>query len=76
MLARQVLYYLSHAPSLCAWDIFEIGSHFMPRPAWTKILPPIYISLIAGMKGMYNHAQPSLVEMGSHKPFAWSGLIP
>jgi hypothetical protein len=39
VLARQVLYYLSHSTSpLSHWLFFESGSHFMPRLTWTAIL--------------------------------------
>jgi hypothetical protein len=43
MLAGQVLYHLSHLLALLALVIFEIGSEFKPRPAWT------YASHVAGM---------------------------
>jgi hypothetical protein len=37
-LARQGLYWLSHASCLFALVILEIGSCFLPRRAWTAIL--------------------------------------
>jgi hypothetical protein len=37
-LTRQALYHLSHSTSPLALVIFEIGSCFMPRWAWTMIL--------------------------------------
>jgi hypothetical protein len=42
-LARQGLYHLSHSASPFSLVILEIGSHFLPRLAWTTIL--FYISL-------------------------------
>jgi hypothetical protein len=38
VLAKQMLYNLSHSTSLLALVIFEIESCFMLRPAWTAIL--------------------------------------
>jgi hypothetical protein len=45
MFARQVLYRLSCTPTYFLLYIFEIGSCFLPRPAWTTILyfPPYHI---------------------------------
>jgi hypothetical protein len=37
--ARQALYHLSHASSPFCSSYFEIESHFLPRTAWTVILP-------------------------------------
>jgi hypothetical protein len=39
MLARQVLYHLSHASCAFSLVIFELGSHFFPRLGWTAVLP-------------------------------------
>jgi hypothetical protein len=38
LLARQVLYHLSHAAILFDLTIFEIRSTFMPRQAWRAFL--------------------------------------
>jgi hypothetical protein len=48
--------------------IFEIGSHIVPRPAWT-VIPLFVLSCIAGVTSECHHTQP-LTEMGSLKVFA------
>jgi hypothetical protein len=52
--------------------IFELGSHFTSRPAWTAVLL-LVLPHITGMTDMHHCNQP-LVEMGSCECFAWSGL--
>jgi disulfide bond formation protein DsbB len=53
--------------------IFEIRSCFMPRPAWTKILLLMFLT-IAGMTGVYHNTQLE-VEMGVSWTFypGWPG---
>jgi hypothetical protein len=54
VLAKQVLYYLSHAmPPLYALLIFEVVSHFLPGPAWTSVCA----SFVVGMTGACHCAQ-------------------
>jgi hypothetical protein len=55
-------------PALSVLVIFEIGSHFMPRPVWIAIL--FVFSHIAGITGIY-HCTQTLVEMGSHELFSF-----
>jgi hypothetical protein len=64
-LARQAFYHLSHTFSHFALVILEIGSLFLPRSAWTSILPTS-ASYVARMTGMY-YSIYLLVEMGSYK---------
>jgi hypothetical protein len=58
-------------PALFVLVIFETGSHFLPRLAWTTIL--FVLPCIAGMTGVPLHQL--LVEMGSPELFAKAGLI-
>jgi hypothetical protein len=51
--------------------IFETRSLFMLRQAWATTLL-FLLPQIARMT-VYCHVQP-LVQMGSHEPFAWTGL--
>jgi hypothetical protein len=55
-------------PALFALVIFEIGSHFMPGPAWTVIFLFV-LPCIARMMSKHHHAQ-LLVQMASHNFFA------
>jgi hypothetical protein len=74
-LARQAHYHLSYSTSpLCVGFIFKIGSHFMSRPTWMwDVILLFVLPRVAGMMGV-NHCTQALVEMESHKPFAWAGL--
>jgi hypothetical protein len=68
MQARQALYHLSHATNpFFALAIFEIGSHFMPRPSLTVIFLFV-LPCTAGMTGVHHSIKP-LVEMGSYNLF-------
>jgi hypothetical protein len=68
-----VLYHLGHSPALFVLGVFEIGSHFMHGTAWIVILLFV-LPHVDGMTGtVHQHAQ-LLVEMGSPKLFAPSGL--
>jgi hypothetical protein len=52
-------------PALFALVIFEIGSHFLPRLAWTMILLCMLITTV-GMIGAHHHAHPAF--------FCWDGV--
>jgi hypothetical protein len=52
--------------------IFEIGSCFMPRPAYTMTLLFV-LPQVAGMTGKHYHTQ-LWVEIVSCELFAWSGI--
>jgi hypothetical protein len=55
--------WVSHDAVLFALVIFEIGAHFVPKPAWTVVL--LFMpSHGAEMTGICHSAQP-LVEMVS-----------
>jgi hypothetical protein len=69
VLARQVLYYLSHAFSpLFALVILEIGSSFLFRLAWSYHRVKLLTSIV-GMTGEHHHTQLFSVKMGSFKLF-------
>jgi hypothetical protein len=68
-LLLQALYGVSHAPSPFALVTFEIGSCFLPKPAWTMTL------LFGWVTGTWHHTQP-LVEMGFHGLFAQADFDP
>jgi hypothetical protein len=55
-------------PATFAVGYFDIGSCFMPWPAWTSILL-FLLPCLPGMIGTCHSTQP-LVEMGSHELFA------
>jgi apolipoprotein N-acyltransferase len=76
MLARQVIYRLSHASSPVL-DIFQIGFVFCfvlvgLMLIWITIFS-IYFFHVAGMTGVCHHSQ-LLVEVGSRELFVWAGL--
>jgi hypothetical protein len=54
----------------------ELGSHFLPQPAWTEIflflVPPI-----AGMTGAHHHTKLFSVEIEPHELFGpgWPGTV-
>jgi hypothetical protein len=55
VLARQVLYYLSHASTpFCCSDFSDRVSHFCPGPA-SDCDPSTYASLIVGITGANHH---------------------
>jgi hypothetical protein len=58
---------LYNPPVLLYFGIFEIGSHFKPKPAWTVILMFVF-PLVAEMIGVSHHTQ-TLVEIGFHELF-------
>jgi hypothetical protein len=49
-------------------DVLEIGTHFLPRSAWTVILL-VYICPRRDERHTPLHTQPFLIEMGSCKIF-------
>jgi hypothetical protein len=64
MLARQILYHLSHIPSPFGLVILGMGPHIYAGGGLDSD-PAIYASCIAGMTGMHHCA---LVEMESQPP--------
>jgi hypothetical protein len=71
----RLLCHLSHTPSpFCFCYFSNMVSHLCPDYRLTYRDPPIYFSQIAGVAGTHHHAHISLVEMGSHEPFAQAGL--
>jgi hypothetical protein len=56
MLTRQALYCLSASHTFCS-GYLEIGSHFLPRLAWTIVLLFYASHTIAEMTGVHNHFQ-------------------
>jgi hypothetical protein len=67
-----ILCHLSHDSSAFCSGYLEIGSHFLPRLAWSKIFSFMFPT-IAGITGTHHHAQV-LVEMGSFELFSQAGL--
>jgi hypothetical protein len=63
-LARQVLYHLSHTPTLFALALFLIGSYVYAWAGLDHDPGSVYVSYVAGVIGMSYCAQ-MLVEMGS-----------
>jgi hypothetical protein len=59
-------------PGLFAPVILEIGSRFLPGPAWTMDLL-FYTSHCTGITGVQHHTR-LLVEVGSCELFSWAGL--
>jgi hypothetical protein len=64
-LARRVFYCLSHTSSPFALVILEIGSCFLPRPAWTSILL-FYISQGSCDDRCVSPCPTFFTEMGCH----------
>jgi hypothetical protein len=59
-------------PVLFALVIFEIGSRFLPGPRSSYLT----LSVIGGMTGASDLAQPLLLKWGLRNIFAWAGLKP
>jgi hypothetical protein len=61
-----------HQPALSVLVILELESHSISGWAWTAVLLFVFFR-VAGMSGMH-HCTQLLVEMGSGKLFAPTGL--
>jgi hypothetical protein len=75
MLARQVLYHLSHRPRPFCFSYFSNRAHIYDL-AGLDPNPLIYTSHIAGMTSTITTLSFLLVEMGCHELFAWTVLKP
>jgi hypothetical protein len=69
VVAKQVLYHLSHPQLFLLQLFFQIGCCVYSQ-AHLNHHPPIYASHLAGMIIVGHHAQLLLVGMRSHKYFA------
>jgi hypothetical protein len=75
VLVRQVLYCLSLSSSPFCCGILEIGSHFLPRSAWTPILL-FYASCHCWDDKRAITPSFFSVEIGSWELFAWLAWNP
>jgi hypothetical protein len=73
--ARKDFYFLSHSSSPFCFTYFSYRAlHY--ALVGLDYNPPIWVSHVAGMTGMYHHAQLLLVEVGLSNFFAWASFEP